>query len=72
MNGASPPVFRYFKRDGAELQTTGADANTGTDFRDCVRTVQIRLVVLPEARSTKPIDVTTRVALRNYNEVSAC
>jgi hypothetical protein len=73
LNSGAEPVFTYFRRDGSRIETAGAAASPSTTFRDCAKTVRIHLKV--RAGSNEPtalVDLTTDVALRNYNEVSGC
>lgn len=73
VNSASQPVFRYFDKHGDELVTSGASAPPSTYFRDCVRHVEIYLLVNTTAGSApKTADLTTTGTLRNFNEVSGC
>jgi len=72
VNTAAQPVFRYFDKDGEELMTSGADAPPSTRFRDCVKHVEIHLVVLREAGTAKTVDLDTTGTLRNFNEVDGC
>lgn len=73
VNTAAQPVFQYFDADGDRLLTNGAGAVPATRFRDCTKTVRIDLRVLDRSRGeSKPLRLTTDVALRNWNEVSGC
>jgi len=72
-NPTTLPVFRYFDREGQPYATTGAGAPPSTTFRDCVKSVEIRLMVVSEHRKPQnTIDLLTRVDLRNHNEVAEC
>ncbi|HVM07068.1 MAG TPA: hypothetical protein VM345_01275 [Acidimicrobiales bacterium] len=69
INPATESVFRYFKRPGTEVST---DLDTSPNqFRDCVKTVEISLMVRASKQGA-PTRLTTRVDLRNWNEVSGC
>lgn len=72
VNSSSQPVFQYFDRDGNRFNTTSGNAPPATTFRDCAKTVRIHLVVRSEANTDATVDLTTDVALRNYNEVDGC
>jgi Flp pilus assembly pilin Flp len=75
VNTASQPVFRYFDKDGNELATSGTSAPPSSRFRDCVRDVEVHVVVVTESKpsGTPPTaDLITKGSLRNYNEVSGC
>jgi Tfp pilus assembly protein PilE len=73
VNPVGVPVFRYFDRNGQPYATSGAGAPPGTTFRDCVKSVEIRLMVISEHRRPEnTIDLLTRVDLRNHNEVAEC
>lgn len=73
LNDASQPVFTYFREDGQQLETTGANAAPSTSFRDCAKTVRVHLRVRAEANNPSAVvNMRTEVALRNNNEVSGC
>jgi Tfp pilus assembly protein PilE len=73
VNPVTVPVFRYFDRNGQPYATTGVGAPPATTFRDCVKSVEIRLMVVSEHRKPdNTIDLVTRVDLRNHNEVAEC
>ena len=73
VNLASEPVFTYLKADGTALETGGATPSPAERFRDCTRAVRIYLRMISEPGNTRaPVDLTTTVTLRNFNEVSAC
>lgn len=73
VNTASRPPFRYFDRYGHEVATTGASAPPSTHFRDCVRHVEIYLLVNTTGGPTPTTaDLTTTGTLRNFNEVNGC
>ncbi|MGH2722054.1 MAG: PulJ/GspJ family protein [Actinomycetota bacterium] len=69
VNSASQPVFRYFQQDGQALSPS---ASLATTFRDCTRSVEIHLVVVAQRAAAERVDLTTRVDLRNFNEVAGC
>lgn len=73
VNSASQPVFRYFDKYGDELPTSGVSAPPSTHFRDCVRHVEIYLLVNTTAGAApKTADLATTGTLRNFNEVAGC
>lgn len=73
VNTASQPVFRYFDKHGVELPTSGASTPPSSQFRDCVRHVDIYLVVVSAAGETPTtMQLTTSGTLRNFNEVDGC
>ncbi len=72
VNTASEPVFKYYDKDGVQLSTAGTDTGGGTYFRDCTKTVEINLRVRSEPGLESTTDITTRIALRNDNEVTGC
>jgi type II secretory pathway component PulJ len=73
VNTAAEPVFRYFKKDGTLLPTSGASAVPASKFRDCAQYVEIHLVVVAEpGEPTSTINLLTRADLRNFNQVTAC
>jgi prepilin-type N-terminal cleavage/methylation domain-containing protein len=70
VNSASQPIFTYLDKNGAAISTS---TNTGAHFRDCTKAVQIHLVVIQQpGQTSNPLDFTTKVEIRNYNEVSGC
>lgn len=69
VNGAEQPVFRYFDRDSQPLSPA---TDPPTTFRDCTKSVEIHLVVVARDRGPERVDLTTRVDLRNFNEVAGC
>lgn len=70
-NTATQPVFTYYTRSGAVLNTSGGTSST--TFRNCTKTVRIHLVVVADPRRLDTaINLITRVDLRNSNEVSNC
>jgi len=72
VNSPTQPVFTYLRKDGSVLQTA-SPGDLATAFRDCTRAVKIRLVAIAEPGLTnRPVELSTTVSLRNYNEVSAC
>lgn len=72
VNGAAQPVFRYFDKRGAEIPTTGTTP-PASKFRDCVRHVEIFLVVVSNAADNPAtIELKTSGTLRNFNEVDGC
>lgn len=73
VNSSSQPVFKYFKRDGTLLATSGPTAATSSKIRDCTQYVEIHLVVVAEpGQPTSTINLVTRADLRNFNQVTAC
>lgn len=73
VNPTGQPVFQYFDKNGQPLATSGAQAPPPTTFRDCVKSVEIHLVVISEHRKPQnTIDLSTRVDLRNRNQVAGC
>lgn len=67
------PVFSYFRQDRVRLETQGAGAALSSKFRDCSNTLRIRLRVITETGSTsRPIDLSTTINLRNFNQVEGC
>ena len=73
VNSESEPVFTYLRADRTELATEGANAAPEERFRDCTRAVRIHLKMITEPGNTRaPADLTTTVALRNFNEVTGC
>lgn len=72
VNGANQPIFQYYDREGNRFATSTGNAPPATTFRDCARVVRIHLVVRSEANTDATVDLTTDVALRNYNEVDGC
>lgn len=73
INSSAEPVFTYFDRNGVKLLTTGASTSPPSHFRDCARSVQIKLKVRSDAGiGGETTDLSTRVDLRNYNEVTGC
>ena len=72
VNSAAEPVFTYLKADGTAIATGGADPAPPQRFRDCTRAVRIHLKMISEPGNPRPMDLTTTVTLRNFNEVSAC
>lgn len=72
VNDASQPVFRYYDKHGDELETSGSPPPS-SQFRDCVRRVEIFLVVVSAAGDDpSTAELTTAGTLRNFNEVSGC
>lgn len=72
VNDVTEPVFRYFDKRGAELATSGATPPS-SKFRDCVRHVEIFLVVVSESGEVpSTMELKTSGTLRNYNEVDGC
>ena len=72
VNTAAQPVFRYFDKRGTELATSGATPPS-SQFRDCVRHVDIFLVVVSESGEVPAtMELKTSGTLRNYNEVDGC
>lgn len=70
VNAATQPVFEYFRSDGSAILP---GVHSPQQFRDCTRVVQVRLRMRVEQRNPDGIiSLVTRVALRNYNEVSNC
>jgi prepilin-type N-terminal cleavage/methylation domain-containing protein len=69
VNAASQPLFRYFEQDGQPLSSS---TNPSTTFRDCTRSVEIHPVVVAQSGASERVDLTTRVDLRNFNEVAGC
>lgn len=69
VNTAAQPVFRYYDSEGAPLDPV---TDLATTFRDCTRSVEIHLVVVSEPQSSDRVDLSTRVDLRNFNEVAGC
>ena len=73
VNDATQPVFRYFDRHGVELPTSGPSTPPSSQFRDCVRHVDIYLVVVSAAGEVPTtMQLTTSGTLRNFNEVDGC
>ena len=72
VNSAAEPVFTYLKADGSPIATGGSDPAPPQRFRDCTRAVRIHLKMISEPGNPRPVDLTTTVTLRNFNEVSAC
>lgn len=73
VNSSPQPVFKYFKRDGTVLATSGGTAATSSKIRDCTQYVEIHLVVVAEpGKPTSTINLVTRADLRNFNQVTAC
>ena len=73
VNPASQPVFNYFDAAGVRLATTGAAALPSTNFQNCAQSVEVHLVVMAvPGEPQSAIDMSTRVDLRNYNEVTGC
>ena len=73
INTAAEPVFTYLRDDGTPLATGGASPAPPERFRDCTQAVRIHLRMISEPGNTRaPVDLTTTVTLRNFNEVSAC
>lgn len=73
VNSTSPAVFTYLDRNRTVLATSGATPALPTRFRDCVRSVQIRLAIVSEAgRSDNAVDLSTEVELRNFNDIAGC
>lgn len=67
---ATEPVFTYFDAEGAVIDPATA---IPTDFQNCTKTVQVHLKVLGQTGDAdSAISLVTRVALRNFNEVSGC
>lgn len=66
-------IFRYYKKDGTQIQTSGPAAPpSSVQFRDCAKAVEIDLVVRGGERRESDVTLRTRVDLRNWNEVSGC
>jgi prepilin-type N-terminal cleavage/methylation domain-containing protein len=73
VNTASQPVFRYYKKDGTLLPTSGDLSVTPEKFRDCAQYVEIHLVVVSEpGDASSTLNLVTRADLRNFNQVTAC
>ena len=73
INSATEPVFTYLKSDRTALATQGGTPASGERFRDCTRAVRIHLKMITEPGNVRaPADLTTTVALRNFNEVTGC
>jgi hypothetical protein len=73
VNSAAQPVFVYFDLAGDRLETTGPFAVASSTFRDCAQSVAVHLVVMAVPGDPRTaVDMSTRVDLRNYNEVGAC
>lgn len=67
------PVFRFFKRDGQVLATSGASAPpSSVQFRDCAKSVEINLLVRQARTGETNATLLTQVDLRNWNEVTGC
>lgn len=67
------PVFRFFKKDGQQLTTSGATAPpSSVRFRDCAKSVEIDLLVRSARTGTTTTSLLTQVDLRNWNEVTGC
>lgn len=69
--GACPePPFTYLTSEGVALDT-GPGGDSPTRFKDCARTVVIRLKVVADPGDlTHLIDIKSQVNLRNYKEGS--
>ena len=73
VNAATQPVFRYYDRHGQELPTSGSSTPPASNFRDCVRYVEMFLVVVSAAGETPTtMQLKTSGTLRNFNEVDGC
>jgi prepilin-type N-terminal cleavage/methylation domain-containing protein len=73
INTVDEPVFTYYDASGTPLLTTGVDAVPATKFRDCARSVRIRLiVVMADGDASSAIELESKVELRNFSEVSQC
>jgi type II secretory pathway pseudopilin PulG len=73
VNSSSQPVFKYFRKDGTQLVTSGTDAVPASSFQNCAQYVEIHLVVVAEpGKPTSTINLVTRADLRNYNQVTGC
>lgn len=73
VNTTSPSVFTYLDRNRSALLTTGLTPALPTRFRDCVKSVQIRLAIVSEAGvASNAIDLSTEVELRNFNDIEGC
>ena len=73
VNSAAQPVFRYYDKHGVELPTSGASTPPSSQFRDCVRHVDIFLVVVSAAGEVPTtMQLATSGTLRNFNEVDGC
>lgn len=69
VNPAATPPFTFFDRNGQQLAFAGAPET----FRNCTKSVRIRLVVVSDAgRVDAGVDIDTEVNLRNYNKVTNC
>lgn len=67
------PVFRFFKRDGQLLSSTGPSAPpSSVQFRDCAKSVEINLLVRSARTGETNTTLLTQVDLRNWNEVTGC
>lgn len=67
------PVFRFFKRDGQVLATSGPTAPpSSVRFRDCAKSVEINLLVRSARTGETTTTLLTQVDLRNWNEVTGC
>lgn len=63
------PVFAYYKSSGTQLTSS----NSSENYRDCTKTVAIRLAVVSDPNKVnRKIDLSTTVNLRNFNEVTGC
>ena len=71
INDASEPIFQFLDKNGSRFLTDGSVPST--TFRDCTKTVVIDLKVIAEANSSSnPINLVTKVELRNFNDVPPC
>jgi type II secretory pathway component PulJ len=67
------PVFRFFKKTGQQLTTSGATAPpSSVQFRDCAKSVEIDLLVRSARTGGTTTSLLTQVDLRNWNEVTGC
>lgn len=75
VNAAGTPVFEYVGADGELLETSGAQAAPGAQFRNCTNEVRVHLEVVTESGGTAaPIQLDTAATIRNYqvHEVAGC
>lgn len=70
VNKATDPMFTFYGSNGQAFATSGASAPTKERFRDCTRSVQIRVAVVSDiSQADRNVDISTRVNLRNHNRV---
>jgi len=73
VNVAGEPVFSYFKGTGAQIATSGVGTPASSvAFRDCAKSVKIRIVARSAQQGQNTVRLLTKVDLRNFNEVQGC